>query len=159
MSFPEQMEKSPWFSHSLNELELMCNVMIEDSKWLDSFQTEMLQNNENIDEKSCRISILPDDATEETSVFNYQHCKESQNRMGLTLKASSNVEEHCDLQPSFNSVEILPAPEYVCGTKSCVTSCSIKLIQRAVNETSSKSYKIQRTMPYKKVPRTIVDRC
>ena len=118
------------------ELELMCRVLVEDSQWLDLFQNRVLQKID--DGKPCRITLLTDqensrDQLKETCL------KQSCPMSGNTYDSSGlSCRTPC---PYF--IESLPAPEFISGVKSLVTSESLRLLQNATIKSSKASNGVQ----------------
>lgn len=145
---PGQMD-----SQSLNELQLMCNVLIEDSEWLDSFQSETLRN---VDEKACRISIISDDGGEDQSLDANQLPMRGDQRSGVTTQSLIS-KECCGQHLAANKMSSLslPAPEYISGSKSCVTSESMRLLHTVANEIYPRAYSVKQTTFFKKSLRSV----
>ncbi len=140
--------------HHLNEIELMCNVLMEDSEWLDSYQTTVLENNI---EKTDRVTIL-DDLKEDNTLTSEQQQLEVHREDSKNLNRTSDEENCreskriCCTQPlsSFSELNDLPAPEFVFGSKSVVASESVRLLRRAANETCFRKTTVNHTILFKK---------
>jgi hypothetical protein len=111
---------------SSHELGLMHDVMMDDSLWLDSYQSTILQqdtrrsSNSTVEEKltaSRTYCCQPEDLEEECSTKLTRH-------MFFFTKP-----EYIDA--TMTAVDLLPAPEFVVGTESMVARQTNLLITRA----------------------------
>ena len=141
--------------HQLNEIELMCSVLMEDSEWLDSYQNNVLENDM---EKIHRITILNDinDSVASTSKQpqpeEHKQNLQGANQIDVKEKCCESRRKQCPQSqlPSISEFNDLPAPEFVFGSRSFVASESVRLIRRAANESSSRKKNVNHTILFKK---------
>ncbi len=157
------MDKSTHDSrHHLTEIDLICSVLMEDSKWLDSYQTTVLEKNtENAD------TSLND--FDDRIVLNSNQLQSQLHGQYLQyLNRNPSDECYCDSshsfglqqQPSITAAEFhdLPAPEFVFGSKSVVATETLRLLQRAANPSLPRKTAVNQTIMFKR-PRSVRDEC
>jgi hypothetical protein len=141
--------------HRLNEIELMCSVMMEDSEWLDSYQTTLLENNM---EKTERIAIL-NDISDITTSTSEQQQQQLHRQDSLRLNFSSaeynfgeSKHKYCPQEqlPSVSEFNDLPAREFVFGSKSFVATESVRLLRRVASESFARKQTVNHTILFKK---------
>ena len=98
------------------EFDLFCQVLAEDSLWLDSYQTSLLQSTGETSKK-----IVNADETEAAN-------DDVEDRPYTTAH-----ERHEICVEDASIVQDLPAAEFVCQKTSCVAAQSFTLLNRAVS--------------------------
>ena len=116
------------------ELELLRRVLVEDSRWLDTYQRRALQKID--DGKPCRITLLTDQENSNASP-NEKREQSSEQSCSMSAHPYDSSGPSCR-QACAYSIEGLPAPEFISGAKSLVTSESLRLLHRAAVESSMK---------------------
>ena len=116
------------------ELELLRRVLVEDSQWLDTYQRRALQKID--DGKPCRITLLTDQENSNASP-NEKREQSSEQSCFVPGHPYDSSGPSCR-QACAYSIEGLPAPEFISGAKSLVTSESLRLLHRAAVESSMK---------------------
>ena len=125
------------------ELKLLRRVLVEDSQWLDTFQRRALQK---IDEgKPCRITLLTDQENSNDSP-NEKREQSSEQSCSVSTHPYDSSGPSCR-QACACSIESLPAPEFISGAQSLVTSESLRLLHRAAVESQSMTQSIHFKRP------------
>ena len=140
-------------SREFNELDLMINVMLEDSQWLDSFQEETLdrqfllcsERHESKKPEACAESAAQgkdkvpnrkrpccEQATPDlTSIAGSPVIMESQNLEGsIQEKRARNTPARCCIS-EMQAIE-LPAPEFIIGNRSSIAAETIRIFRSAI---------------------------
>jgi hypothetical protein len=144
--------------NDLNEIELMCRVLMDDSEWLDSYQNTVLENHTG---KTDRITILNDmNETNETVTLTSDQQQLEVHRQDMPDLNRLSAEEMCCESKrkqcpnpqllSFSEFKDLPAREFVFGSKSFVASESVRLMKKAANECVSRTNPVNHTILFKK---------
>ena len=127
------------------ELELLSRVLVEDSQWLDTFQSSILRKID--DGKPCRITLLTDEENSNAS-------PDQQKEQRLVQSCSMSGHSYGTSAPSCRlhcpySTESLPASEFISGSKSLVTSESLRLLKRAVADSTARSFSVRQNIHFK----------
>ena len=111
------------------EFDLFCQVLAEDSMWLDSYQSSILQDPCKTIKKVQMIHDDPDQASDGSS----------RELLGVEpTRHEITVDEP-------HIIENLSAGEFVCGTRSFVAAESLRLMKRAM----ASSLKSRKTICFK----------
>jgi hypothetical protein len=116
------------------DFDLLCQVMTEDSLWLDSHQASLLQNSNKL---LKRVELINEEGDDQSNFPSED--------IGLSFSSSrQQVIETED--PSI--VKNLPAAEFINGNRSCVAYETFRLFKRAsLASRQTVTFKKTRTEP------------
>ena len=135
----------------MDEFDLLCRLLVEDSIWLDKFQTAVLRSLPEISPLACEVAdeMIVGRLEDQTNMIPESEATSLRQRAAQAFSVNQDCRENIGaLNPqhtlNIDSAKLgdLPAPEFVRGTRSCVQSETFRLWMRSASISKSEEISI-----------------